>query len=314
MKRSQNRTGFTLIELLLVIAIIGTLVALLMPAIQAARESARRSSCVNNLKQIGLATSNYESTHKVFPAGAVWGRWDPKPPMRTQGTFLMFILPYVEQATIYNQFDFKQLSTDGQNIPGTSTPIGAAVIDGYICPSDDHYQGKFNELGTFNYGASNGPTAVYDNPAVSCANPYPSGISPMAPIDDPTNYAGPFTRLGIRTKASQITDGLSKTIFVGEVKVGCSDQPQAGWATTKDGNGYFTTLVPINYDTCDLNAPEPCHRPTNWNTAAGFKSAHPGGAEFVFGDGSVHFLHESIDMQSYQYLGAKADGFSVSPE
>src|ERR1041384_6381831 len=76
MKPSQSKTGFTLIELLLVIAIIGTLVALLMPAIQAARESARRSSCVNNLKQIGLATSNYESTNKVFPPGAMWGRWD----------------------------------------------------------------------------------------------------------------------------------------------------------------------------------------------------------------------------------------------
>src|SRR5262245_17653864 len=109
MKRSQKETGFTLVELLLVIAIIGTLVALVMPAIQSARESARRSSCVNNLKQIGLATSNYELTHKVFPPGAVWGRWDPKGQERLQGTFLMYILPYIEQSAIYNDFDFKQL-------------------------------------------------------------------------------------------------------------------------------------------------------------------------------------------------------------
>src|SRR6476620_10743001 len=112
MKRERSKTGFTLIELLLVIAIIGTLVALLLPAIQMARESARRSSCVNNLKQIGLATSNYESTHKAFPAGAVWGRWDvPADKMRLQGNFLMFILPYIEESALYSQFDFKQLST-----------------------------------------------------------------------------------------------------------------------------------------------------------------------------------------------------------
>jgi hypothetical protein len=118
----------------------------------------------------------------------------------------------------------------------------------------------------------------------------------------------------VRTKASKITDGLSKTIFVGEVRVGCSEHAQAGWAWTKNGNGYCSTLIPINYDTCDENAPDPCHRPKSWNTGVGFKSAHSGGAEFVFGDGAVHFLNESIDMQLYQYLGAKADGFPVSLE
>ena len=136
----------------------------------------------------------------------------------------------------------------------------------------------------------------------------------MAPIDNLTNYAGPFTRLGVRTKASQVTDGLSKTIFVGEVRVGCSEHVQAGWAWTKDGNGYYSTLIPINYDTCNHNAPDPCNRPCSWNTAVGFKSAHPGGAEFVFGDGSVHFLQQTIDMQAYQYLGAKADGQPVNIE
>jgi prepilin-type N-terminal cleavage/methylation domain-containing protein/prepilin-type processing-associated H-X9-DG protein len=313
MRHPQNKAGFTLVELLLVVAIIGTLVALLLPAIQAARESARRASCVSNLKQIGLAITSYESTHKAFPPGAVWGRWDPPKQVRMQGSLLIHILPYIEQSTLYSAFDFKQLVTDGQNLPGTGAPIGSTVIDSYICPSDDVYNGTFGGRGIFNYAASNGPTELYDNPVCSCANPYDKKLE-MAPIDNLTNYAGPFTRLGVRTKASQITDGLSKTIFVGEVRVGCSEHPQAGWAWTKNGNGYYSTLIPINYDTCNENAPDPCNRPCNWNTSVGFKSAHPGGANFLFGDGSVHFLHESIDMQSYQYLGAKADGFSVSPE
>ncbi|HEX5472961.1 MAG TPA: DUF1559 domain-containing protein [Lacipirellulaceae bacterium] len=313
MRHTHFRPAFTLVELLLVIAIIGTLVALLMPAIQAARESARRASCMNNLKQIGVAITDYELTHKVFPPGAVWGRWDPPNKVRFQGSMLMYILPYMEEEAIFDAFDFKQLNTDGQTLPGTGTPIGSTAVTSFICPSDDLYHGTYGGRGIFNYAASNGPTQLYDNPECSCANPYDPTLQ-MAPIDNPQNYAGPFTRLGVRTKASQITDGLSNTIFVGEVRVGCSEHPQAGWAWTKDGNGYYSTLIPINFDTCNVNAPDPCNRPCSWNTSVGFKSAHPGGAQFLFGDGSVHFLHESIDMKSYQYLGAKADGFSVSPE
>jgi prepilin-type processing-associated H-X9-DG protein len=113
-------------------------------------------------------------------------------------------------------------------------------------------------------------------------------------------------------KPRQITDGLSKTIFMGEVRVACSEHAQAGWATTNNGNGYCTTLIPINYDTCDANAPDPCHRPCTWNTDVGFKSAHAGGAQCLFGDGSVQFLNDAIDHQTYQFLGAKADGNPVT--
>ena len=134
----------------------------------------------------------------------------------------------------------------------------------------------------------------------------------MAPIDNPAKFAGPFTRLGVSAKARQIRDGLSKTIFMGEVRVPCSVHAQAGWAITNNGSGYCTTLIPINYDTCDEAAVDPCHRPCTWNTDVGFKSAHPGGAHFLMGDGSVQFLEEAIDHQAYQYLGAKADGETVT--
>ena len=91
----------------------------------------------------------------------------------------------------------------------------------------------------------------------------------------------------------------------------CSEHVQNGWSTTNDGNGYCTTIIPINYDSCDVTAADPCRRPCNWNTEVGFKSAHPDGAQFLFGDGSVQFLRETIDHQTYQYLGGKSDGQTV---
>ena len=312
MKRGPQNSGMTLIEVLLVVAIIGTLVALLMPGIQAARESARRATCLNNLKQLGIAISNYEATKKVFPPGAIWDRWPPKDKRRRHGSILVHLLPYVEQQALYDAFDFKQLDIDYAVFPGTNQRIGSTRVETYVCPSDDH-DGTFAGTAVHNYSASNGPTEVYDNPECSCANSYDKRFQ-LAPIDNEDNFAGPFTRLGISTKPSQITDGLSKTIFMGEVRVPCSVHARAGWAYTNNGNGYCTTLITINYDSCDDSAPDACNRPCTWNTDVGFKSAHPGGAQFLFGDGSVHFLNETIDYQTYQYLGAKADGQAASIE
>ena len=309
MSFQYRKSGFTLVEVLLVIAIIGTLVALVLPAVQSAREAARRTSCLNNLKQCGVAIANYETAKKTFPPGAVWDRWSPPEKRRRHGSILVHLLPYIEQQALYDSFDFKQRSIDGAFIPGTVERIGSRIIETYICPSDDH-NGMFGWAAVHNYAASNGPTQVYDNPLCSC--PHPWKEFEMAPIDNADNFAGPFTRLGKKTKPRQITDGLSKTIFMGEVRVPCSVHARAGWAHTNNGSGYCTTLIPINYDTCNEAAVDPCNRPCTWNTDVGFKSAHPGGAQFLFGDGSVHFLSDSIDHRMYQYLGAKADGESVS--
>jgi hypothetical protein len=300
----------TLIELLLVAAIIGTLVALVLPAIQSAREASRRSSCLNNLKQIGLGITGHEAAKKLFPPGAIWDRWQPPDIRRRHGSLLVHILPYIDQQALYSSFDFSQLDIDAAVFPGTNDRIGAKIVPTYLCPSDDHH-GMYGGVAVHNYAASNGPTEVYNNPNCSCSNPYDSRFV-MAPLDDEKNFAGPFTRLGVQTKAKQITDGLSNTVFVGEVRVGCSVHARAGWAHTNNGSGYCTTLIPINFDTCNDFAPDPCHRPCTWNTDVGFKSAHPGGAHLLFGDESVHFVHEGIDMQTYQYLGAKADGHAFS--
>jgi prepilin-type processing-associated H-X9-DG protein len=241
----------------------------------------------------------------MFPPGAIWDRWPPPEERRQHGSILVHLLPYIEQQAVFDAFDFKQKSIDDAFYPGGGERIGSTVINTYVCPSDDH-NGKFGYVAVHNYAASNGPTEVYDNPSCSCVHPWKS--FEMAPIDDPKNFAGPFTRLGVNTKPAQITDGLSMTIFMGEVRVPCSVHTQAGWAFTNNGNGYCTTLIPINYDTCDENALDPCHRPCTWNTDVGFKSAHPEGAQFLFGDGSVRFLAQTIDHQAYQYMGAKADG------
>src|ERR1700720_4404046 len=102
----KRRRAFTLIELLLVVAIIGVLIALLLPAVQAAREAARRTTCLNHLKQVGLATAHYEASHRIFPPGARWGFHEPDSEKKMHGSILVFLLPYLEEQPLYDNFDF----------------------------------------------------------------------------------------------------------------------------------------------------------------------------------------------------------------
>ncbi len=302
--RTLRHSAFTLVELLVVIAIIGILIALLLPAIQAAREAARRSSCSNNMRQIGVAVHGFELAYKRLPPGAVWNNGQNG---FSRGPTLVYLLPYIEEQPLFNAFDFRMKNTDNTMFGGTK--VGVSTISTYLCPSDDH-EAVYDGLVPHNYAASCGPTTVYDNPACSCNHSW-QGFA-LAPLDDPNNFAGPFSRTGAKVGLRKITDGLSTTIFFGEVRPGCSEHARNGWATTNNGNGYCTTIIPINFDSCQENASDPCHRPCNWNTEVGFKSAHNGGAQFLFGDGSVHFLVDTIDHQAYQYLGGKSDGGIVT--
>lgn len=324
--------GFTLVELLVVIAIIGVLVGLLLPAVQSARDAGRRVTCSNNLRQIGLALAGYEQDKGRLPLGAYMHRyWFNDQPQYdwfhdNRGSIHIRLLPYIERQPLHDLYDF-DTSTDRQVLPGTSTALASVMVPTFICPSDDSPEVKPNFDGTgmavakANYMASNGSSPRGQAPGCVCRNPWEAFAlgDYDSPFDTITEVAGPFTRFLVDPKTYttpalrlvEITDGLSKTIYFGEVRPACSDVA-GGWAMSNNGSGLFVTTVPINYDSCDTSAPRKgfrnCHRSCNFNTAAGFKSAHPGGAYFLFGDGSVHLLNDTIDHTAYQYLGAPADG------
>ena len=301
------RRGFTLIELLVVIAIIAVLIGLLLPAVQKVREASARASCSNNLHQIGLALHQYESLFSIFPPGSLWDN-----NVDDRGTILIFLLPYIEQDNLYKLYNLN-VATDGQTYPGSPTLLASTVIKTYLCPSDTTPAVWTNGHAVSNYSASNGSCARIDNSACPCPSYGTFNSYALAPYDTPfAPGMGPFNRVGRAVRRAEVTDGLTNTIFFGEVRPECSTHVQQGWGISNDSQGFVTTIIPINYNSCNASATTGCNAPNTWNTALGFKSKHTGGAQFLFGDGSVHFLSETIDMTLYQYLGAIADGHPAS--
>ncbi|MCA9031740.1 MAG: DUF1559 domain-containing protein [Planctomycetaceae bacterium] len=317
----QRRKGFTLIELLVVIAIIAVLIALLLPAVQQAREAARRSQCKNNLKQIGLALHNYHDTFTLFPAGAYWNL--PTIGSCTngnhqKGSILVHILPYIDQAPLYNMYDFSQCNIDGQTYPNSTKTLAQTVIPAYICPSDNTGNFGAGNRGSQNYTACVGATntsGANGNPNCSCPNAtFQQWVLPNTPG---SNTSGMFTRAWRSSSMRDNTDGTSNTIYFGEVRPGCSNHHNNGWSISNNGNGLTGTTIPINYDSCNTSTNTPgagtgCEYRCNWVTELGYKSLHVGGAQFLMGDGAVKFFSENIDMTTYARLGAKADGFVVT--
>jgi len=307
--------AFTLVELLVVIAIIGILVALLLPAIQAAREAARRAECNNNLKQLGIALQNYHDTYERYPIGS--RHRDPaSPPLRNlwnsgrhrKGTPLVKLLPFVEHGNLYDGLDQLQ-DVEGQLDAMNPRP----QMDAYRCPSD-----PYENTGSppSNYGMSMGSQRSSSRGCGQYQGHLQGDVS-HGSTNDGARISGVFSRYTWAARMRDITDGTSTTITVGEILPKCGDHHRGGW---RNSNALWTsTVAPINYPTCPGEAPGhggspyDCNSDANWTTSQGFKSKHPGGAQFVFCDGSVHFLTDSIDYTTYQRLGCRRDKEPIGP-
>lgn len=342
--RNHSSRAFTLVELLVVIAIIGVLIALLLPAVQAAREAARRMSCANNLKQLGLALHNYHDAHKIFPTNInhVYENAQPYDD-REWASHLVLLLPFMEQGSWYNQINFKSPTKPAFQV-FAGKMLGEQRIPEFVCPSDPEptvqsVKGMTNYAGCIGSQimqsgsgcnlstivGDGGPQFDDDNDGEDwfsytskgspCNTAGPGNIRSDCPYPD--RVSGVFARSTWSARLKDVRDGTSKTIAMGEVRGWCSGfQWRYGWANSE--GLWFATTAPINFPTCPgedgvpndpNNGGSGCHhKESSWNTNMGFKSAHPGGAQFVFCDGSVHFLSAEIDHTTYQSLGDRRDG------
>ncbi len=338
--RSSNRSGFTLVELLVVIAIIGVLVSLLLAAVQAVREAARRMQCTNNLKQIGLALHNYENTHKKFPFGK--GPSYPNAPVYARWSQHAFILPFIEQQNLYNAIDFNY-APETQNMGNTAVPfmpahvnpnnINGAVcrtrVPGFLCPSDaepsDPWKGQTNYMG--NQGGW-----------LCDRSDQPAGPNDVSPSEVQT---GVFYYLS-KVRTADITDGLSNTAFFSEkirgqavpnprsdafvifhqnslenLYTNCSGINTAtatpltskfgyNWAMGENCCSQYNHVATPNKISCGgVGFPGTMTNMTNQVSA---NSYHTGGVFVLMGDGSVKFVSDGVSLPVWRAVGTRKGG------
>ena len=309
MRQSRTR-AFTLVELLVVIAIIGILVALLLPAVQAARGAARRMECSNNLKNIALALANYETSAKNFPPGRMsCDGWTGDVCSGLRGlqrpgtSGFVMILPQLEQQNLYDKFGFElgavfpaqpNNTSDGTTTGWRTADVDLAIQtrpDVFVCPSDSSKE-KFGTTqdATGSYAlcqGSNGPTFGIDQVKVKHYN---NGMF---------NYRTVIAQ-------SEVRDGMSNTIFVGETIENHTNESQNRWMIgSRHLSAMRSTDNPLNSPpgqgvvVLDLYG---------YKANGAFGSQHPGGALFAFGDGHVVFLGENIDLNTYRAMSTRAGG------
>jgi len=335
----QRSAGFTLVELLVVIAIIGTLVALLLPAVQAAREAARRSSCQNNLKQLGLAALQYESTNGQLPAGMeneinANGFGSKKDRL----CWFHYLLDYLEQKTLGSGI-MRHVSTEPNGsalnyIPAMTTPINVAM-----CPSDLAGP-KLQTLGgtlTTRTITTNVGQGFHGNYLGCAASSFYNMIDPDGPDYLKQRYQGKnHSEIGLdldgvlfiksAVKLGQIVDGTSKTLLIGEAILVPDENYndlRGRYYNSAHGNCIFSTRnlpnssVPDGVAFC-LAQESPTNAPcvdatTNDPQQIALRSNHPGGAQACHADGSVIFIPDNIDYLVYRGKGSR-DGEEVASE
>jgi len=353
----MRRSGFTLVELLVVIAIIGILVALLLPAVQAAREAARRMSCGNNLKQLGVALHNYHDTYKVFPPGTI-NAANSSSSMQpildhplTGGTLNhtghMLILPFMEMQPLHDQINFNICSSGFEGSyagtglrggwPNTNTPLMQILIPTFLCPSDrGDERGALLRTDVANYIADGQRHTNYALCAGAHGNGWSNGhnwqtysASTSTLMDGRTGvpYRGAFGHNGA-ARFRDFIDGTSNVVIVGEVRVAerRSTAYEHLWGGYRRYNTFFNNhpnadtnhinnfRYHVNGEVCLTGRTGTCTPDDDRNHVGVTGSFHPGGAQYTLGDGSVRFVAETIDMNTWTIATRLASGLSDSLE
>jgi len=313
----RRAPGFTLVELLVVIAIIGILVALLLPAIQAAREAARRSQCSNNLKQLGLGLHNYHDTHGVFPPGVIANGLNAGTTYPTNMSWMPLLLPFIEQSALYEQLLPYMVTRASSNFPSA---LMNSVIPPLMCPSDSaapktgevHGEGTppdgsppdYNDGFSGNYLLCNGSQWVTQN-----NNP----ASTAAAFGN--NMNGMFFYKS-RIRMASVKDGTANTVMGAEIITLPELAGHRDWRgryyRAEHLSSIFSTYEPPNTTSADwcrtCQAPALREAPCIANTDRQYlyaRSFHPGGVQAVLADASVRFVPNTIDTAVWQALGTR---------
>ncbi len=324
------RSAFTLIELLVVIAIIAILIALLLPAVQQAREAARRTQCKNNMKQIGLALHNYHDVHSKFPpsrlntgiVGIVWAT--PKPAKFTNASGWMMLLPFIEQANLYRQYDHNQAASWSAGFYGAyanSDQAGNAnnnyavvktKIPGFLCPTDASNDYFYNSMNIYYSVSDTNPGGARTNYDFNTwyGEYYHQGYSYIhLPQDQRPMFAGDFSY-----NIAAAKDGTTNTVFVTEtIREVWNGVPPAWGHAGHVQIGIDLQRYPINTWQYGPNNPayaasKKIGRLAEWGTAG---SLHTGGCNVLLGDGSVRFVSENIDFVLQGRLHTMNDGNTI---
>lgn len=319
------RRAFTLVELLVVIAIIGVLVALLLPAVQSAREAARRMQCQNNLKQIGLASHNFHDINGEMPRAMK---------AETGLSWHVYILPYIEQQALYNNFDTTTVNNN-HNAGQRNNPHGLQIINAYLCAScplkrqpmnpPNHTNGPSDLIpsntGTpaaiTHYYGVNGPRGAVGTGSGTGGgtgggqSTYPVGTATHEGV--PAATSGIFQRDGV-IRMARITDGLSNTLMVAEMSWLAPLYGTRYRSWTRGGDEYAGVVAgrPAYY-VSGRNVTNPINGIQRANLVAPyndmpFGSMHPGGMNGCLGDGSVRFLNQNLSMATYRALASRDQG------
>ena len=335
MMHKKNRAGFTLVELLVVIAIIGILVAMLLPAVQAAREAARRTQCTNNLKQLGLGLHMYHDAYSRFPYGAAYNEsngncnYEPGYSTRHGHNWRVFILPYLEEVDLYKSIPSVS-ATSGEAFRNlwAVLPQHKQAIPTFFCPSETVPQLKSDiwvnywasppndgiaALSSYRGSAGNISHWGHGPPIESCglcaggACPCDTGLhstnnggSHFAYCQQDDKSLGMLWANPTSVRIRDVHDGTSKTLFVGESHYGEFNKEEgcawlshwlAPWCVSGTVYG-----INLNYD---------FNYPSGFLTGCGFRSRHPGGAQFLMGDGAAQYITDDVDMLIFSALGTK---------